>query len=142
MYRHPSFLCLCLCKITGQFKKRVLPPTKSPFLGWLPSEHGPGPGEGNVKLVEPQLPRVLIGVVELGALRPVVDRVVMLEDKAQDVLTVGLVFLGVDLVGVPDKIHVVARHKKCLGVLLLEMEIHFVSADAVHVELLISVVGQ
>lgn len=66
----------------------------------------------------------------------------MLEDKAQDVLTVRLVILGVDLVGVPDKIHVVARHKKRLGVLLLEMKIHFVSADAVHVKLLICIVGQ
>ena len=114
----------------------------SPCLWGLPSEHGPRPGKGNIKLVKPQLSCVLVGVVELGALCPIIDRVVVLEDKAQDVLTVRLVILGVDLVGVPDKIHVVARHKKRLGVLLLEMKIHFVSADAVHVKLLICIVGQ
>ena len=66
-------------------------------LGRLPSEHGAWPGEGDRELLQPQLPGRLVGRVELGALRPVVHGVVVLQDEAKDGLQVGLVFLGVDL---------------------------------------------
>ena len=47
-----------------------------------------------------------------------------------------------DLVCVPNKIYIVTGNKECLGVLLLQEEIHLVPPDAVHVELLVAVVGQ
>ena len=47
-----------------------------------------------------------------------------------------------DLVRVPNEINIVAGNKKCLGVLLLQVEIHLVPPHAVHVELLVAVVGQ
>ena len=53
-----------------------------------------------------------------------------------------LVVLGVDLVGVPGQVHVVAGHQEGLGVLPLEVQIHFVPTDAVYVELRVRVVGQ
>ena len=34
-----------------------------------------------------------------------------------------------NLVRMPHQVNVVARHQECLGVLLLEMEIHFVPED-------------
>ena len=129
-------------------------------LGRLPSEHGARPGEGHGELLQPQLPGRLVSRVQLGALRPVVHGVVVLQDEAQDGLEVGLVFLWVnlhsspavslsqtkhalsDLVCVPNKINIVTGNKKCLGVLLLQVEIHLVPPDAVHVELLVAVMGQ
>ena len=53
-----------------------------------------------------------------------------------------LVVLGVDLVGVPGEVHVVARHQEGLGVFPLEVQIHFVPTDAVYIELRVCVVGQ
>ena len=47
-----------------------------------------------------------------------------------------------DLVCVPNKINIVTGNKKCLGVLLLQVEIHLVPPHAVHVELLVAEVGQ
>ena len=86
----------------------------------------------------------------------------MLQDEAEVGLEVVLVFLWVDLdsttpqsacreqredcvsdlVRVPNKINIVAGNKKCLGILLLQVEIHLVPPHAVHVELLVAVVGQ
>ena len=111
-------------------------------LGRLPPEHGARPGEGDRELLQPELPCDLVCRVQFGALRPVVHRVVVLEDEAQDGLHVGLVLLWVDLVGVPDKVNVVAGNNEGLGVLPLEVEIHLVPPEAVHVELLVAVVGQ
>ena len=131
-------------------------------LGRLPPEHGAGPSEGNRELLQPQLPCRLVSRVQLGALSPVVHRVVVLQDEAEVGLEVVLVFLWVDLdsttpqsacreqredcvsdlVRVPNKINIVAGNKKCLGILLLQVEIHLVPPHAVHVELLVAVVGQ
>ena len=66
----------------------------------------------------------------------------MFQHKAQDVLHVLLVVLGMDLVAVPDQVHVVTRDQEITGVLALQIQIHFISLDAVNVELLVSKVGQ
>ena len=49
---------------------------------------------------------------------------------------------GIDLMGMPNEIHVITRYQKSLRMLFLQVEVHFVSGDSICEELLVFVVIQ
>ena len=61
------------------------------------------------KSLSPQHGCDLSGIVQFGAFTSVIDRVVVMEDTAEELLGVLLVEVWRDLVGVPDNVNVVAR---------------------------------
>jgi len=71
-----------------------------------------GIGEANLVVVFPELSRLGVRFAQLGARCTVVDRVVMIEHAAEHTRRVGAVVDRVQLMGVPDKVKVIAWHQE------------------------------